>query len=140
MNTPNALPDVRVSQVFNAPIDKVWRAISTSEGLGAWFMPNDFAPVVGHEFHIDAGPFGRQRCLVKEIEPPSRIAFQWGTEWTITILLEDRGDDRTACTLVHAGWREDGMTEFNLPHAAVRERMGQGWVGIVAKLGAVVEA
>lgn len=140
METQNTLPAIEQSQVFKAPIQKVWTAISTSEGLSAWFMPNDFEPVVGHSFKIDTGPFGMQPCVVKEIEAPNRIVFQWGTEWTITILLEDQGDNRTSCTLIHAGWRADGMTEFNMPHSVVRDTMGKGWVGIVAKLGSYVEA
>lgn len=136
----NTLPPVEQTQVFNAPIDKVWPAIATQAGLNAWFMPNDFEPVVGHKFTIDAGPFGMQPCEVNEIEAPNRISFSWGAEWTITILLEDQGDDQTKCTLIHAGWRADGMTEFNMPHAVVRDTMGKGWVGIVAKLGSYVEA
>ncbi|NBD23372.1 SRPBCC family protein [Paenibacillus glycinis] len=140
METQNTLPDIRQSQVFNAPIAKVWSAISTSEGLSAWFMPNDLEPVVGHAFTIDAGPFGIQPCVVKEVDEPNRIAFHWGKEWTITILLDDLGGSRTSCTLIHSGWRADGMTEFNMPHSVVRDTMGQGWVGIVAKLGTYVEA
>ncbi|QHT61571.1 SRPBCC domain-containing protein [Paenibacillus lycopersici] len=140
METENVLPDIRQTQVFKAPIQKVWAAIATSEGLSSWFMPNDFEPIVGHSFKIDAGAFGMQPCVVKEIEAPTRIAFQWGKEWTITIELEDQGDNQTACTLIHSGWRVDGMTEFNMPHSMVRDTMSKGWVGLVAKLGSFVEA
>ncbi|MBM7563250.1 uncharacterized protein YndB with AHSA1/START domain [Paenibacillus sacheonensis] len=140
METQNTLPPIEQTQLFNAPIEKVWAAISTSEGLSAWFMPNNFEPVVGREFNIDAGAFGVQPCVVNEIEAPKRISFQWGKEWTITIVLEDQGDNRTQCTLIHAGWRADGVTEFNMPQSVVRDTMGKGWVGIVAKLGSYVEA
>ncbi|QHW34611.1 SRPBCC domain-containing protein [Paenibacillus rhizovicinus] len=140
METQDTLPPIQRTQLFKAPIQKVWTAIATAEGLNAWFMPNDFEPVVGHAFKIDAGPFGMQPCLVKEIEVQRRIVFEWGTEWTITIELEDKGDNQTSCTLTHSGWRVDGMTEFNMPHSLVRDTMDKGWVGIVAKLGSYVEA
>ncbi|WP_219837415.1 SRPBCC domain-containing protein [Paenibacillus sp. R14(2021)] len=136
----STLPDITQTQVFKAPITKVWAAIATADGLAAWFMPNDFEPLVGHAFHIDAGPFGMQSCLVKEIEEPNRIVFQWGTEWTITILLEEQGPSETLCTLHHGGWRTDGVTEFGMPHGIVRDTMNNGWAGLVAKLGSYVEA
>jgi uncharacterized protein YndB with AHSA1/START domain len=58
-NATNTLPDIRQTLVLNAPIQKVWNAVSTAEGIAAWFMPNDFQPVVGHAFHLDSGPFGK---------------------------------------------------------------------------------
>jgi uncharacterized protein YndB with AHSA1/START domain len=44
------LQDIRQTMVYNAPIQKVWDAVATSEGLAAWFMPNDLQPIEGHEF------------------------------------------------------------------------------------------
>lgn len=41
-NTQGTLPDIRQTLVLNAPIQKVWDAVATSEGIAAWFMPNDF--------------------------------------------------------------------------------------------------
>ncbi|MBB5322950.1 uncharacterized protein YndB with AHSA1/START domain [Anoxybacillus tepidamans] len=40
--TQPTLPDIRQTVVFRALIQKVWQAVATSEGLAAWFMPNDF--------------------------------------------------------------------------------------------------
>lgn len=39
-----SLPDIRRTIVMNAPIGKVWEAVATSEGIAAWFMPNNFEP------------------------------------------------------------------------------------------------
>lgn len=56
------LPVIRETVLINAPIERVWSAVATSEGLTAWFVTNDFQPVVGHEFTLDAGPWGHSRA------------------------------------------------------------------------------
>lgn len=137
-NAKNALPDIRQTVVLNAPIGKVWDAVSTAEGIAAWFMPNDFEPVVGHEFHLEAGPFGRSPCKVTVIDPPSKLSFRWGKDWTLTFQLEEK-DGLTAFTLVHSGWSADQVTEFGQPHAAVRETMSGGWTGMLKKLASRFE-
>jgi uncharacterized protein YndB with AHSA1/START domain len=137
-NTQNTLPDIRQTLVLNAPVEKVWAAVATSEGIAAWFMPNDFQPVEGHEFHLEAGPFGQSPCKVTVIDPPSRLSFKWGKDWTLTFELVKQGD-RTEFTLIHGGWDVDKVTEFGQAHETVRERMSEGWAGM-AKLRAYVEA
>lgn len=136
--TNDKLPEIRQTLIFDAPIEKVWNAVSTSEGIAAWFMPNDFEPVVGHEFHLEAGPYGKSPCKVTEFDPPNRLSFNWGKEWTLTFELNRVGEGQTEFTLVHGGWSAEGVTEFGEPHEVVRERMNGGWVGLVAKLGEYV--
>ncbi|MEY9094596.1 SRPBCC domain-containing protein [Paenibacillus sp. RC84] len=138
-NTPNTLPDIRQTQLFNAPIQKVWNAVATSKGIAAWFMPNDFQPELGYEFHLEAGPFGKSPCKVTELDPPNRLSFRWGKDWTLTFELADL-DGKTEFTLIHAGWDPDKVTEFGQSHAEVRERMSGGWVGLVEALRKQVEA
>ncbi|WP_308634206.1 SRPBCC family protein [Paenibacillus silvisoli] len=139
METQNTIPDINQTLVFKAPIQKVWTAVSTAEGLAAWFMPNNLEAVVGHAFTIDAGPFGIQPCVVKEVDEPKRIAFSWGKDWTITIILNELAEKQTECTLIHSGWKADTVNEFGLSHEAIRERMNHGWVGLHQALGRYVE-
>ena len=115
MSNSNTLPDIRKSLVLNAPISTVWDAVATAEGIAAWFMPNDFQPVAGYEFTIDAGPFGKSPCKVTELDPPNRLSFRWGKDWTLTFQLEERGE-QTAFTLIHSGWNTDEATECGEPH------------------------
>ncbi len=130
-----ALPDIRQTSIFNAPIHKVWEAVSTSEGIAAWFMPNDFQPAVGHSFHLNAGPpYGMSPCRVTEIDPPHRLSFTWSKDWTITFELKAVGD-KTEFTLIHSGWDAAKATEFAQAHTDVRDKMGYGWTGICRKLG-----
>ena len=133
------LPDIRQTQVLNAPIAKVWDAVATSEGIAAWFMPNNFQPFVGCEFHLEAGPFGQSPCRVTELDPPNRLSFSWGKDWSLTFELVER-DGGTEFTLIHSGWDADKVTEFGQPHTEVRGNMDHGWSGLMAKLRRFVEA
>jgi len=137
-NAKDNLPDIVRKQVFHAPIEKVWAAVATAEGIAAWFMPSDFRPEPGYEFHLEAGPFGKSPCKVTELDPPNRLSFEWGKDWTLTFELASLDDGRTEFTLTHGGWSAEGATEFGEPHEVVRERMSGGWTGIVAKLEAYV--
>ncbi|MFM1652496.1 SRPBCC family protein [Brevibacillus sp. B_LB10_24] len=138
-NTQNTLPDIRHTGVFNAPISKVWDAVSTSEGLSAWFMPNDMKAEVGYEFHLNAGEFGMSPCKVTEVDPPNRLSFRWAKDWTLTFELKDLGG-KTEVTIIHSGWDADTVTEFGAPHTIIRGRMDEGWAGLHKKLGTYVEA
>ncbi|WP_058300783.1 SRPBCC family protein [Gorillibacterium timonense] len=137
---PQPLPDIRRTITLNAPIDKAWKAVSTAEGMAAWFMPSNMEAVVGHEFLLEAGPFGQSPCRVTEVEPPNRLSFRWGKDWTLTFELHELEPGKTEFTLIHSGWSADQVTEFGQPHSVVRENMAGGWVGIVAKLAKLLEA
>ncbi|WJH36687.1 SRPBCC domain-containing protein [Paenibacillus aurantius] len=139
MSSTNTLPPIRQTLTLNAPIRKVWEAVATSEGIAAWFMPNNFKAEEGYEFHLEAGPFGKSPCKVTELDPPNRLSFSWGKDWTLTFELKEAGD-ATEFTLTHSGWNAEGVTEFGQSHREVRETMAQGWAGLVKKLSAYVEA
>lgn len=137
-NTKNTLTDIRQTVELNAPITKVWKTVATSEGIAAWFMPNDFKPELGYEFHLEAGPFGQSPCKVTELDPPNRLTFEWGKDWTLTFELKEL-DGKTEFTLIHGGWDVDKVTEFGQAHEVVRDRMSGGWVNLLKALGAYVE-
>ncbi|WP_416728708.1 SRPBCC family protein [Fictibacillus sp. JL2B1089] len=138
----STLPDIKQTATFNAPIQKVWDAVSTSKGMSAWFMPNDFKAEEGHEFHIQS-PFGPSPCKVLVIDEPHKLSFAWDTDgWVVTFLLEEKGD-QTEFTLIHSGWKEEDalVGKANQKAQDVRDRMNGGWVGIVnERLKKVVES
>ncbi|KAA0561512.1 SRPBCC family protein [Rossellomorea aquimaris] len=137
----NQLEDIKQTVLFNATIQKVWDAVSTSDGISSWFMPNDFEPEVGHEFHIQS-PFGPSPCKVLEIDPPHKLAFSWDTDgWVVSFILKEVGD-QTEFTLIHGGWKHDDavVSKAHEKSFVIRDRMDKGWVGIVdEKLRKVVE-
>ncbi|WP_338471424.1 SRPBCC domain-containing protein [Niallia sp. XMNu-256] len=133
------LPDIKQTIVLNAPIQKVWEKVSTSEGISAWFMQNDFEPKVGHEFHVQS-PFGPSPCKVLEIDEPNLIKFSWDTDgWVVSLILKDLGD-QTEFTLIHGGWSTEMISKANRKAAEIRETMDKGWEQIVHdRLKKVVE-
>lgn len=134
------IQDIKQTVILNAPIEKVWKKVSTSEGIEAWFMPNDFKAELGYEFHIQS-PFGPSPCKVTELDEPNRLSFRWDTDgWFVSFILKDL-EGKTEFTLIHGGWKQpDELVEkAGQESAVIRERMSQGWTGILAKLGKAVE-
>jgi uncharacterized protein YndB with AHSA1/START domain len=137
----NTLQDIKQTVVFNAPIQKVWEQVSTSEGIAAWLMPNDFKPEVGHEFHIQS-PFGPSPCKVTEVDPPNTLSFIWDTDgWVLSFILKEIGD-KTEFTLIHGGWKpaDEIVGKAGEKASVIRERMSQGWTGILEKLRTLLES
>jgi uncharacterized protein YndB with AHSA1/START domain len=140
MQPQESLPEIRKSIILNAPIEKVWKAVSTSAGIAAWWMPNTFEPVLGHEFILHAGQFGDSPCKLTELNPPYRLGFNWGKDWHLAFELKSL-DGKTEFTLIHSGWEADKATEFGQPHAIIRSIMDGGWDKIVKeKLPSYIEA
>lgn len=139
-NNQQTLQDISKTVVFNAPLEKVWKAVSTAEGIASWFMPNDLKAEMGYEFTFNAGQFGISKCKVTDLEPPYRLGFDWAKDWHLMFLLKDLGDGKTEFTLIHSGWDADKVTEFDQPHTAVRGHMDMGWDKNIDRLRANVEA
>ncbi|WP_100407747.1 SRPBCC family protein [Bacillus solitudinis] len=135
------LQDIKQTVIFEAPIQKVWDTVSTSEGIASWFMPNDFEPKVGHEFNLQS-PFGPSPCKVLEVGEPYKLSFSWDTDgWVVSFLLKDLGE-KTEFTLIHGGWKSQDtiLPKANEKSFVIRERMDNGWVEIInERLRKVVE-
>jgi len=132
------IPDIVQTLVLEAPLQKVWEAVATAEGIAAWFMPNDFQPLAGHAFTIFS-PYGDSPCVVKELDPPNRLVFSWGKDWVVTFALKEL-DGKTEFTLIHSGWSEGTATEVGESHTVVRDRMNLGWgSSVLPKLRKYVE-
>ncbi|MBL4951483.1 SRPBCC domain-containing protein [Neobacillus sp. YIM B02564] len=136
----NKLPDIKQSIIIEAPIQQVWQQVSTSEGIAEWFMPNDFKPEVGYEFHLQS-PFGSSPCKVTEFDPPNRLSFTWDTEgWYASFILKELVD-KTEFTLIHGGWKrpDETIEKAGQKASVIHETMSKGWAGIVQKLKQLVE-
>jgi len=63
------------------PIERVWEAIATAQGISAWLMPTDFEPRLGKRFELRwkkmPGWRGFVECEVIELDPPRTLAFTW---------------------------------------------------------------
>jgi len=104
-------------------------------------MENTFEPVLGQEFVLHAGPYGDSHCMVTELEPMSRVGFDWDIDWHLTFEVRDLGDNKTEFTLIHSGFDTGKSTTFGQPHTVVREIMDGGWEKIVKeKLPSFIES
>ncbi|AIQ15070.1 SRPBCC family protein [Paenibacillus durus] len=137
-----AMPDIVQTVIIDAPIEQVWNKVATFEGIAAWFMPNDFQPEIGHEFHLQS-PFGPSPCKVTELDPPHRLAFTWDTEgWKVSFQLKEL-DGKTEFTLIHGGWKQPDeiIGKAGEKSSVIHGRMAGGWVSIVQeRLTKAVEA
>lgn len=137
------MKDIQHTALFQAPIEKVWNAVATAEGIASWFMANDFQPQEGHEFVLQS-PFGPSPCKVLHIEAPHKLTFSWDKDgWVVQFILRDLGDGKTEFTLVHGGWKPANATisKANEDSSVIRDRMDGGWANLVhEKLKKVVEA
>ena len=116
------------------PPAKVWAAITSSEQMAKWLMPNDFAPVLGHRFTFRRDPMpalnfdGISHCEVIALEPPRQLAFTLrggALDTKVTFELEPEAGG-TLLRFEHSGFDlADPRQEFSF------KAMGGGW----AKLG-----
>ena len=68
---------VIVEREIHHPPEKLWRALTQPHLIEAWLMKNDFAPVVGHHFHLSADWGGVLGCEVLTIEPNRTLSYTW---------------------------------------------------------------
>jgi uncharacterized protein YndB with AHSA1/START domain len=114
----------------HAPV-RVWMALTDSDALARWLMPNDFEPRVGHMFTMQTKPApgfdGIVRCEVLELDEPRMMAWRWlggGIETVVRFELEAEREG-TRLRLVQSGFR------------GVRQRMvgmilARGWTKMLA--------
>ncbi|MFC0003037.1 SRPBCC family protein [Micromonospora siamensis] len=135
---------VEVDGFLPHPPTKVWRALTDSDLLARWLMPNDFAPVPGHRFTFRAAPRPDQgfdgviRCEVLELDPPRRLRWSWrggtlDTEVAWTLVPEGHG---TRLFLVHSGFDPDDPLQQR-----TATLLGGGWRSHVwRRLSATLES
>lgn len=119
---------IEVDQFLSHPPEKVWRALTDSDRIARWLMPNDFAPVVGNRFTFRTGARpgfdGIVRCEVLELVPERLMRWSWrgGTlDSTVTWTLTPEGHG-TRLFLRHEGFDPDDPLQRQ-----ALEFMGRGW-------------
>jgi uncharacterized protein YndB with AHSA1/START domain len=99
---------------FNSTIEKVWAALTDSDTLAKWVMPNDFKSIVGHRFQFRQQPHGNWdgiiHCEVLEVAEPHRLSYTWvsgGENTTIIWTLQDNKDGTVHLHLDQIGFTRD---------------------------------
>ncbi len=52
---------LELEEVFDQPVETVWRAITDPVRLARWLLENDFEPRVGHRFTLREAPTAQWR-------------------------------------------------------------------------------
>jgi uncharacterized protein YndB with AHSA1/START domain len=126
---------VIVERLLNAPIELVWKAITTKEDMKRWYFDlPEFKAEAGFEFEFTGGPKdGVQflhKCKVTEVIPLRKLAYSWRYEGyegnsVVTIELAAEGS-RTRIKLSH-----EGLETFPPTPEFARENFVSGWTAIV---------
>jgi len=124
---------IQIDRVYDFPRAMVWEAIADSDALADWLMPNDFRPVLGHEFTFRTKPApgfdGIVHAKVLEISPPERLVIAWkggALDTTVSFELTEISAGQTRLRLIHDGFR--GASNV-LP----RIILGFGWGKLLAR-------
>ncbi|PIC77453.1 hypothetical protein CSV74_05005 [Sporosarcina sp. P19] len=73
MNSQEKVEDIRKTVILNAQLEKVREAVSTLEGIAAWWMLNSRKPIVGSESVLHTEQFGDSPSKVTEFEQPHTV-------------------------------------------------------------------
>jgi uncharacterized protein YndB with AHSA1/START domain/uncharacterized protein YciI len=131
--------------VVKAPRDEVWRAWTTSEGVGSFFCSRNRVELrVGgpYEMYFDPsrpeGQQGSEGCRILAYSPGEMLAFSWNAppqfpeirrmRTQVVIRLEDAGEERTRVRLVNHGYGEGENWE------PVYEYFDQAWGFVLESL------
>lgn len=124
-----------IERTFNAPIDKMWKAITDKNEMKQWYFDlSDFKPEVGFEFQFEGGPDGRiyiHLCKVTEVVPGKKITYSWrydGYEGISYVTFELFAEgDKTRLRLTHAGLETFPVSNPDL----AKENFAAGWTAII---------
>lgn len=118
--------DIRIETVYPYPPERIWLALTNSDVLSQWLMPNDFEPRVGHQFRFRTKPApgfdGIVHCEVLELIEPELLSFTWkgGPVDTIVTFTLDRIAEGTRLCLEQRGFK--GFSAVSVSYL-----LGQGW-------------
>jgi uncharacterized protein YndB with AHSA1/START domain len=133
--TETSIEPFIISREFDAPIQKVWQAITDKEQMKQWYFDlPEFKPEVGAKFQFSAGADAKKYlhlCQVKEVIPGKKIAYTWRYEGyegdsLVTFELAPEGN-KTKLRLTHEGLETFPKSNPDL----AKKNFVEGWTSIV---------
>ena len=100
-----------IERTYNAPIDKVWKAITDKEQMKEWYFDlSSFKPEAGFEFEFSGGDDKvsfRHLCKITSVVPGKKLSYTWAYDQLpgsseVTFELFEEGD-KTRLRLTHTG-------------------------------------
>jgi uncharacterized protein YndB with AHSA1/START domain len=123
-----------IERTFNAPIAKVWKAITNKEDVKQWsFEIKEFEPEAGFEFQFYGEKDGVKyfhRCKVTEMIPARKLAYSWryvGQEGDSHVTFELFAEgNKTTLKLTH-----EGLETFPQTPAYAKSNFVEGWTQLI---------
>lgn len=80
VETVNGRRQVHFARVLDAPLPRVWQAISTSDGVSSWFTTAEVDLREGGSFTLDFSKFGAGTYIanILQLDPPRLVEFSFG--------------------------------------------------------------
>jgi len=130
-----------IERTFEAPVDRVWRALTDPAQMRVWYFPmmEDFRAEVGFETRFNVHHEGRDFLhiwKVTEVVPGKKISYEWrfggypGHSLLTWELFGQMG--MTWVRLTHAGL---GSFRGDLYPELFRDNFVQGWTRYMCDLG-----
>jgi len=135
MTTKTEMADaVIVERTLNAPVAKVWRALTDVDRMRQWYFDlKEFKPEVGFEFEFVVEHEGNRYhhlCRITEVIPEKKIAYNWrykGEPGDSLVTFELFADgDKTTVKVTHTG-----IETFPKTPAYARKNFEAGWTSII---------
>lgn len=127
-----------IEQLFNAPVSKVWKAITNRDEMKKWYFDlAEFKAEVGFTFQFTGGPSPEKQyvhvCEVTEVIANEKLTYSWSYEGYpgksfVTWELEEQGN-KTLLRLTHKGL--ETFPADNADFAA--HNFVQGWTSIITE-------
>ena len=145
MSTKSNLTDaVVVERTLNAPVAKVWKALTDVDQMRQWYFDlKEFRSEVGFQFEFvveHEGARYHHLCKITEIVPQKKIAYTWrykgepGDSLVTFELFPEGGKTRLKVT-------HTGIETFPKTPAYAWKKFEAGWTAIIgAELKQFVEA
>ncbi|MEI8280635.1 MAG: SRPBCC domain-containing protein [Bacteroidota bacterium] len=126
--------EIKHTVFFPHPVADVWDYLTQSDLIEQWLMPNDFKPIVGHQFQFKSRPLpqfdfdGNMYCTVMEIVPFEKLVYSWKggpgngiiTLDSLVVWTLHPKDNGTELLLVHSGFKE-------MANMIMFDAMNDGW-------------
>lgn len=142
----NMQKEIKHEWIYEQSPSEVWEYLTQAELIALWLMPNNFKPIVGHEFQFRTNAMpaldldGTFHCKVLEVVPMKKLTYTWKggsgngvfpldtiVEWTLE--LYGKG---TKLKLKHSGFNENNTEIFI--------GMTDGWLKKIEKMLTLLNA
>lgn len=126
-----------IERVYNAPVEKVWKALTNKNYMKQWYFDiAEFEPVVGFEFQFEGSNDGRtflHRCKIIEVVENKKLKHSWryedypGNSFVTFELFDEDGK-------THLKLRHEGLETFPSENPDFKKQnFVEGWTYIIGK-------